>query len=210
VRPTSRSPVPAVAAYLAAIVVANLLFSAVLDPSAGYSLAAQLGADFAICFGFIGLDMAMRDTLHESWNHDRLFLRMSSLILAGSALSWAVNYAVNAAAADIVIRVASASFLAFAAAGFTDFGVYHSLRRRSAMMRVNVSNLPSAFVDSLVFPLVAFGLPMLWSFFAVEFAAKVLGGLLWSVVLIRRGHFNRSDGFDGTGGDTAPADLIGA
>ncbi|MDH3298959.1 MAG: hypothetical protein OES24_00460 [Acidimicrobiia bacterium] len=34
----------------------------------------------------------------------------------------------------------------------------------------------------------------MWSFFAVEFAAKVLGGLLWSVVLIRRGHFDRVGG----------------
>jgi len=183
----------AIVAYLVAIVVANLLFSAVLDPEAGYSLSTQLAADFAICFAFIGLDMALRDTLHESWSHNRLFLRMSTLILAGSALSYAINYALNAAATDIVVRVATASFLAFAAAGFTDFGIYHSLRRRSPMARINASNLPSALVDSLVFPLVAFGLPMLWSFFAVEFAAKLVGGLLWSIVLVRRGYFDRGN-----------------
>lgn len=80
---------------------------------------------------------------------------------------------------------------------------------RSTMTQVNLSNLPSALVDSLVFPLVAFGLPMLWSFVAVEFAAKVLGGLLWSVVLIRRGYFDRIGGFGDLGGG-AHTDLVEA
>ncbi len=178
--------------YLAAIVVANLGFSFVLDPEAGYSLNTQLAADFAICFAFIGLDMALRDKLHDEWGNDRLFVKMSALILGGSALSYAINFALNAAATDIVFRVATASFLAFAFAGFTDFGIYHALRHRKPMVRVNASNLPSAFVDSLVFPLVAFGLPMMWNFFAVEFAAKVIGGLVWSAVLVGSGFIGGS------------------
>lgn len=173
--------------YLVAIVVANIAFADVLDPAAGHSIGLQLMADFVICFAFIGFDMAVRDKLHDRWGNDRLLMKMSTLILAGSAISYGANWILNAASPEIVFRVASASFLAFALAGFTDFGVYHGLRRRSPMIRVNGSNLPSAVVDSLVFPLVAFGLPMMWNFFAVELAAKIIGGLFWSTLLIGSG-----------------------
>lgn len=178
--------------YLVAIVAANILFSIALSPDNGYTMGQQLWADFAICFAFIGLDIGLRDKLHERWRDQGLFWKMSLLILVGSIVSYAINYYLNAAANDIVLRIATASFIAFAVASFVDFLIYHLLRDRPLWWRLNGSNLPSSAIDSLIFPLIAFGLPMMWNFVAVEFAAKVLGGLLWGWLLIRLRFFKQS------------------
>ncbi len=47
--------------------------------------------------------------------------------------------------------------------------------------RINGSNIPSALVDSLVFPTLAFG-SFLWPIVLGQFLAKVLGGFAWSMV----------------------------
>ncbi len=79
-------------------------------------------------------------------------------------------------------QVALASFAAFAASGAADAIVYHALRNRAWMIKVNGSNLASAAVDSLVFPTLAFGalLPLV---VLGQFIAKVAGGAMWAVVL---------------------------
>jgi hypothetical protein len=61
-----------VAIYLAAIVVANLSVAA-LGPQ----------AVIVNAFLLIGLDLTLRDKLHDRWNNDQLALRMGALILAG-------------------------------------------------------------------------------------------------------------------------------
>lgn len=49
-------------------------------------------------------------------------------------------------------------------------------------MRVNGSNVPAALVDSIVFPTIAFGALLPWIVLG-QFAAKVLGGFVWSLLL---------------------------
>lgn len=152
-----------VTVYLVAIVLANL------------SVAAY-GPNVAIvnAFLFIGLDLVARDRLHEAWQGRCLWLRMACLILAGSALSYALNKDAG--------PIALASCVAFMGASIADSLVYHGLRAKGWMGRSNGSNLAGAAVDSVLFPLLAFGgLPL--GIMAGQFVAKVLGGLVWSWLL---------------------------
>jgi uncharacterized PurR-regulated membrane protein YhhQ (DUF165 family) len=153
--------------YLVAIVVANLLV-------------AQFGASVTIlnAFLFIGLDLSTRDSLHEQWQGKGLALKMALLIGAGSLLSAFLNW--NAA------PIAFASFVAFAVAGLADTITYALLGEKSKLVKMNGSNLVAAAIDSIVFPALAFGFPLLWGIVAGQFVAKVLGGFLWSLLLNKR------------------------
>lgn len=154
-----------VIAYLAAITAANLIIS-VYGPAMSVVTA----------FVLIGFDLVARDALHERWRGAWLWPRMLALIAAGGALS----YALNAGAG----RIAVASCVAFVLAGVVDAVAYQALRARGWFVRANGSNIPSALVDSVVFPALAFG-GFLWPVMLGQFVAKVGGGLVWSVLLRR-------------------------
>lgn len=149
--------------YFAAIVAANLLV-------------AQFGPSMSIVNAFllIGLDLTVRDALHERWR-GRVWGRMAALIAAGSGLS----YLLNANAGPIAL----ASLIAFGAAGIADTLTYAALGHRARLVRMNGSNVVSAAVDSVVFPLLAFGWPPLWGVMLGQFVAKVAGGAVWSLVM---------------------------
>lgn len=154
------------AVYLVAIVAANLLI-ATYGPSAAVWVA----------FLFVGLDLTVRDALHSEWAAEgraELVYRMFTLIVLGGVLSYRVNEGAG------IIAVASTA--AFVAAAIGDGIAYELLRRRRWLERVNGSNLVGAAIDSLVFPTIAFGalLPLV---VVGQFAAKVLGGLVWSLAL---------------------------
>lgn len=153
--------------YLVAIVAANLLV-------------AQFGPSVTVvnAFVFIGLDLTTRDALHDRWHGRHLWRNMIALILAGSVISALLN--INA------VPIAVASFAAFMAAGVVDTFVYIALGSRARLVRVNGSNVVSAAVDSLVFPALAFGFPLLWGIVIGQLIAKVGGGFLWSLILSRR------------------------
>lgn len=149
--------------YLVAIILANLTV-------------ATFGASMAIinAFLFIGLDLTARDRLHDVWRGNRLLAKMAALIAAGSILSWLLNRDAG--------QIALASFIAFASAATVDAIVYHLLGKYPRWLRINGSNIPSALVDSLIFPTLAFGsflLPIVLG----QFAAKTLGGFVWSLIL---------------------------
>lgn len=161
-----------IALYLIAIVAANLMVS-------------TFGASVSVlnAFLFIGLDLTARDRLHDAWHNRHLIPKMTLLIASGSILSAILNR--NAA------NIALASFVAFMAAGVVDTITYVVLRSRSRFARVNGSNVLSAGVDSLIFPALAFGLPLMWGIVAGQFVAKVLGGFIWSIIF-RRSRTNRT------------------
>lgn len=148
--------------YLFAIVAANLIITA-FGPS----------VSIVTAFLFIGLDLTARDNLHHQWRHDRLVLKMTGLIAAGSVLSFAIN--------RDSAQIAIASLVAFSAAAVVDTVLFHVLIDRPYMQRVNGSNVPAAIVDSFLFPTLAFGafLPVI---VAGQIVAKVGGGFFWSVV----------------------------
>lgn len=153
------------ALYLGAVVAANLVI-------------ARFGATFtpAVAFVFIGLNLALRDRLHDLWR-GRVARNMLLLIAAGGALSWLMNAGAG--------RVALASLVAFALSEAADAALYHARRHRPYLERSNVSNLAGAAVDSVIFPVLAFGgFPV--AIIALQFVAKVFGGAVWSVVLNAR------------------------
>lgn len=152
-----------VAMYLVAIVAANLLV-AEFGPSVVYLNA----------FLFIGLDLSARDRLHDAWRHSGLLWKMGALIASGGLLSYLLNRDAG--------QIAVASTVAFLGAAAVDAVVYHWLRDRPFLVRANVSNLPGSAADSVLFPLLAFGgfLPLVMF---GQFAAKVVGGLVWSLIL---------------------------
>lgn len=158
-----------VALYLAAIVAANLLL-AVFGPRV-----APLNG-----FALIAFDLATRDRLHTAWAGRGLWARMLALVGAGGALSLALAYATTAAPPDVVARIAWASCAAFVAAGLADAAVFAAGVRLPWLARANLSNVAGAAADSAVFGLLA-GLPP--AVILTLFAAKVAGGLLWSVAL---------------------------
>jgi queuosine precursor transporter len=159
-----------VAAFLAAIVVANLSLN-------------RWGPEAAIynAFLLIGLDLVSRDRLHDLWR-GRVLRNMVLLILAGSVLSFVAGLALGEGSQ--VGRVALASCVAFGLAASADAAVYHLLRDRQWYERVNQSNVAGAAVDSFAFvALWPFGFDFTLAF--TLFAAKVAGGVVWSFVLGR-------------------------
>jgi uncharacterized PurR-regulated membrane protein YhhQ (DUF165 family) len=151
--------------YLAAIVLANLTV-------------AWFGPKVIIinAFLFIGLDLTSRDHLHEAWHNRGLVWKMTLLIAAGSAITWMLNRDAG--------QIALASFVAFSLAAIADTVSYHLLRDRVYLVKINGSNAVSALVDSIVFPTLAFGVFMPWIILG-QFAAKLGGGFVWSLVLKR-------------------------
>jgi hypothetical protein len=127
-------------------------------------------------FFLIGLDLSLRDRLHDSWRGRGLWPRMGALILVAAGCSYALNPAAG--------RIAFASFAAFAIAGLIDAIAYHLLRARPYLQRVNGSNVAGAAADSFLFPTLAFG-AFLPHIVALQFAAKFAGGFVWSLILRR-------------------------
>jgi len=151
-----------VVVYLSALVLANLsvaYFGPWISPINAFFL--------------IGLDLSLRDRLHEEWK-DRLWARMLALIAGAGAISFVLNPA--------AINIAVASVVAFVAAGVVDAFVYQKLVAKKWMIKSNASNTAGAAVDSLVFPTLAFG-SLMPAIVLLQFAAKVVGGALWSLVL---------------------------
>lgn len=154
-----------VIAYIAAIVCANLTV-------------AHFGPWFSPINAFllIGLDLAVRDHLHDRWRGKYMWPRMLGLIAAAGAISFALNPAIG--------KIALASVIAFCAAGLVDTVVYHWLRHHGYMVRANGSNTSAAAVDSLLFPAIAFG-GFMPAIVALQFAAKVFGGGIWAWIIHR-------------------------
>lgn len=150
--------------YLFAIVAANLLIS-IYGPA----------LSIPVVFIFIGLDLTARDTLHDRWKHQHLFPKMAGLILTGSALSALISIQ--------ALPIAIASFVAFALAGLTDMLTYSVLGEKERLIRINGSNIVSAFVDSVVFQVLAFGFPLAVGLLVGQYLAKVIGGGVWSFIL---------------------------
>lgn len=151
--------------YLLAVVLANMIIL-------------WFGPQAAIitAFLFIGLDLTLRDKLHDQWQGKHLWLKMLALICGGSAISIALNWD--------VLPIALASAAAFLCAGIADSLVYAELRKKRFLIRANGSNVAGSAVDSIVFPTLAFG-AFMPEIVLGQFVAKFVGGFLWSLVLQR-------------------------
>jgi hypothetical protein len=157
--------------YLLAVVLANMLILW-LGPQAAVITA----------FLFIGLDLSLRDKLHDQWHGEQVWWKMLALICGGSAISIVLNWD--------ALPIALASATAFLAAGVGDALVYAGLRKKRFMIRANGSNVAGSAIDSIVFPTLAFGVFMP-EIVLGQFVAKFVGGFLWSLVLHK--YFNKDE-----------------
>jgi hypothetical protein len=146
-----------VAVYILAMVTANLLVW-------------WLGPWFSPINSFllIGLDLTLRDVLHDRITRTQMF----GVILAGGLITFLANPSAQ--------NIAIASAIAFGLSALADWVTYGLLRNRAWLIRVNGSNVVGAFVDSLLFPTIAFG-AFLPHIVLLQFLAKVSGGALWAV-----------------------------
>lgn len=129
-----------------------------------------------IAFLLIGLDLTLRDRLHDLWRGRQLWPRMLGLIVAAGVVSYLLN--------PVSGPIAVASVVAFSLASLADAAVYHLLEGRSWSIRANGSNLIGATVDSLVFPIMAFGFAFP-SIVLGQLVAKVVGGMFWALLIVR-------------------------
>lgn len=123
-------------------------------------------------FMLIGLDLTLRDVMQDRFNRWQL----AGVILAGGAITWLVNPAAK--------HIAIASAVAFLVSAIADWATYTALRSKPWLVRSNGSNVVGAAVDSVIFPTLAFG-SFLPHIIALQFAAKVGGGAIWSLLLRR-------------------------
>lgn len=153
--------------YIAAIILANL--------STGL-----LGPSMSIINSFlmIGLLLSTRDALHDKWR-DRLAVRMTALVFTGAAISYVLSLLLN-----VPTSISIASFVAFCASELVDTFVYQKRINKPFIRKANESNIYSAAVDSVVFPVLAFGGFPIWIILG-QFLAKVGGGFIWSLILNR-------------------------
>ena len=151
--------------YVASLVAANLLVAA-------------FGVWFSpiSAFVLIGLDLSLRDKLHDLWEGDNLAIKMGGLIATASIVSYAINPTTG--------MIAFASLAAFSLSMVADSLVYQYLKHKEWMIRANGSNVAGSIVDSVVFPTIAFG-GLMPEIVALQFVAKVGGGFIWSKFLNR-------------------------
>jgi hypothetical protein len=153
--------------YLAAVVAANLTI-AFIGPAAVP----------LVSFFLVGFIITTRDVVHERWYVGEspalnLFARMGGLILAGGTLTVLLNVG--------ALPIAIASVAAFVFSELANALVYHPMWKREVpfLKRVNIGNVVNAALDSVIFVSIAFGFTP--EIIAMQIAAKVLGGAVWSV-----------------------------
>lgn len=154
------------AIYIGALVCANLLV-------------AMIGPWFSIVNSFvlIGLDLTLRDKLHDHWQGKNLYIKMGGLIVCAGLVSYLLNPAAG--------QIAVASVLAFTLSMIADTVIYQILKDEQWKIKSNASNIAGSLVDSVVFPTVAFGGLMI-EIVAMQFAAKIVGGFVWTLILKRK------------------------
>ena len=162
-----KQEVISVVIYLGAIVLANFMIL-------------WFGPAVSVLNAFllIGLDLSLRDRLHDAWG-EGLVWKMGLLILTGSGLTILLNLE--------AMQIAIASAVAFGVSAAGDAVVYQKLKDRIFLFRSNGSNIVGSLLDSMIFPILAFGWPPLWWIVLGQFVAKVAGGGIWSWILWKVG-----------------------
>lgn len=122
-------------------------------------------------FIFIGLDLTLRDWLHQRINKWQMVL----LIVFSGLVTWVLNPGAG------MIAIASAA--SFVIAGFVDYAVF-SRSKGTWIERSTKSNVAGAAIDSVAFPTIAFG-SLMPEIVLMQFFAKVAGGFVWQKVMNR-------------------------
>lgn len=150
----------AVSIYAFAIILANLIVAQFGPVSTPYN-----------AFFLIGLDLALRNYLSLKMTK----LSMLAMIVGTGLLSYFINPASG--------MIAVASGVAFTAASIVDWVVFNTAT--GAWLRRNFAgNFAGAFVDSILFPTIAFG-ALMPGIILVQFLAKLAGGTVWGWLILQ-------------------------
>ena len=132
----------------------------------------------------IGPILTIRDQLHDrhgTWG-------VVKIILIASLVSWGIGGITNQ---GLLQSISIASAIAFVGSELiADTGVYASLHDKPWLVRVLLSNLVSAPVDSILFIGLAFGVfigePFFggWRFMVGQSLAKIVLGALWAYMIV--------------------------
>jgi len=127
-------------------------------------------------FLLIGLNIGLRDKLHEAWRGKRLLSKMGGLIFAGGVITFLLN--------KDALMISIGSCAAFVTSMSVDAVIYELLIKRKRLLKINISNIGASITDSVLFPTIAFGqvLPLV---IVAQIVAKIGGGFLWSLLLVR-------------------------
>lgn len=155
----------ALAAYIASIVIANVLVDLVGLVPIGFGLVVPAGTFAA------GAALILRDAVQVYGQRWHVF----AAILAGAAISYYMSSP----------AIAVASGLAFLISELVDYAVFTPLRGRSLPMAVVVSSLVSAPVDTVLFLWIS-GLGVSWSAVIGQLLVKTLLALLVAAYLAYR------------------------
>ncbi len=150
--------------YLLAIVVSNIVV-------AMWGQAALIFTSLIL----IPFDFVARDILHERWQGKSLLKNIVLLGLAGSLITIILN--------TDAVWIALASVTAMCMALTVNTILYKLLYKVPRFKRMAVSNTITACVDSVVFPLIAFG-GLSITLSIIQIISKSLGSLAWARVFI--------------------------
>lgn len=120
-------------------------------------------------FLLIGLEITVRDLLHEKVSHSQLIF----IVLVAGVFSYLINMGSQ--------NIAIASFIAVTVSCLVDYFVFSKVKG-SWLKKSNYSNVVSSATDSMIFPTVAFGSFNI-AVVSAQFVLKLFGGFLWSLLI---------------------------
>lgn len=122
----------------------------------------------------IPFDFVMRCLFHETWKGKELILKLGSLVIAASLITFLINKS--------ALNIALGSSFGFISAQIFAGIFYQFFIKKSYFIKVNGSDAIGILIDSLVFQLVAFHTIDLYVS-AGQFILKIVGGLFWYWVI---------------------------
>jgi len=156
-----------IAAYLAAIVTANLLVD-------NFGQAALIVTGFLL----IPFDFVARDLLHDRWKGKNHIRRIALLVITGAGLTCLLNWQ--------AANVALASVVAFSAGAAINTLVYDLMYHRGRFVRMVKSNALVSVIDSTIFPVIAFGF-IDWRLSVMQVLIKTSGAAFWAYLIKIKG-----------------------
>lgn len=128
-------------------------------------------------FLLIPFDFICRCLFHETWKGKVLIVNLAALTLASGIITTLINFS--------ALSIALASFCGFCAAQIGAGLFYQYMKKKSFLIKVNISDLIAITCDSFVFQFVAFGGYDI-KITLGQVAIKFLGGLLWYFILFHK------------------------
>ena len=153
-------------AYISALVAANYLV--LYMGRSGLLITASV---------LIPFDFVVRCSFHERWKGKGLLLRLGSLILLASSITFLINKA--------TLPIALGSAGGFIGANITAGIFYQLFIGKNYLIKVNGSDIVGIMTDSILFQLIAFG-SISWTIWLSQTVIKFCGGLFWYYVIFHR------------------------